>query len=613
MAHGGGHGGGGFHGGGGGFHGGGGGFGQQSHWGGSYMPQSHQSGWSQQGQHPGYTSQAAGYGHAQAGTVHANATTNVTHPTANSIGSLQHASTATNFQRPQANVVNNSVHPNVAGSQLRPNSIASHPQPSAVHQSLANSITKAAGNKVPANNQLAARLKPGVNTQNSLAGGTHMHNVFKPKSGGAASNQSLAAGMKGKNQAFAKLNQIPHNTNGKLSGAPTKASNGPALAPAGTGGTTGSNPSSGGASGANSKGANSKGGGNGTGGGGSNSNNKATKTVVNPIVKLFGPLFGGDGGGGAGDVGGDESMPIVMAGGDAEPVIVADSGDSVVASTGEPMPADPAPVSDATQEVGLVLLNAKDSPGTVNYTLDTAAYAVDAGGSQGYTGSGPWLIEFDRGMGGVQARYSLTEGTYTFAMTDQGWDLFYFNATNASQGAVTSGSADATATDVQKSESSQRIVLQNPKATSGPVSFTIDGTPYTLAVGSTQELSANAPCLIEFDRGTGGATGRYTLASGYYTFSVSDSGWELTTTTYDVTLDNSGNGSEFYYLRDGRQESVPAGETRKLSDQFPITVRFDRGNGGEPVQRSLDQNGATYRIALHNASDGLDLISTSAR
>ncbi len=209
--------------------------------------------------------------------------------------------------------------------------------------------------------------------------------------------------------------------------------------------------------------------------------------------------------------------------------------------------------------------------------------------SQGYTGNEPWLVEFDRGVGGVQARYSLTAGTYTFSMTDQGWDLFN---TTVSQSSATPASSDPPAADVPSGENSQRIVVQNPKGTSGPVNFMIDGSSYTLAVGSSQELSTKAPCVIEFDRGTGGATGRYTLASGSYTFSVSDNGWELTSTTYEATLDNTGNGSEFYYFRDGHQESVPAGGTRKLSDNFPISVSFDRGNGGASAQRTLDQNGA---------------------
>ncbi len=159
---------------------------------------------------------------------------------------------------------------------------------------------------------------------------------------------------------------------------------------------------------------------------------------------------------------------------------------------------------------------------------------------------------------------------------------------------------------------SQRLVLQNAKSTNGPVHYMIDGAPHTLAAGSIEELSISASCVVEFDRGTGGATARYTLASGFYRFGISDHGWELYRETCEVTLDNRANDAAFHYLRDGRQESVPAGGTRILSEKFPIKVSFDRGTGGEPAERSLDQNGCTYRIAFLNASDGLDLIATSA-
>jgi hypothetical protein len=158
---------------------------------------------------------------------------------------------------------------------------------------------------------------------------------------------------------------------------------------------------------------------------------------------------------------------------------------------------------------------------------------------------------------------------------------------------------------------STHLVLINPQDSAGPVNYVLDGNAYTLAAGSVQELSLTAPGVIEFDRGIGGAEGRYTLASGSYRFSVSDSRWELKSITYEVILDNRANDHESYYLRDGREESVPAGGTRKLTDVFPIQVSFDQGNGGNVATRSLDQDGATYRIALWEGTNSLDLIPTS--
>jgi hypothetical protein len=171
------------------------------------------------------------------------------------------------------------------------------------------------------------------------------------------------------------------------------------------------------------------------------------------------------------------------------------------------------------------LINPSDSPGSVNYTLDAAPSTLDVGYNQSYSGSGSWLIQFDRGVGRAQACYSLTPGTYSFAMTDQGWELY--NTTNVSLASAPSGSVDSTATPNADSPSGQRLVLQNPQDCGSPVSFLLDGNVYTLAAGSTQEVSITAPCMIEFDRGTGGAEACYTLAAGSYSFSVSDQGWEL--------------------------------------------------------------------------------------
>jgi hypothetical protein len=61
-------------------------------------------------------------------------------------------------------------------------------------------------------------------------------------------------------------------------------------------------------------------------------------------------------------------------------------------------------------------------------------------------------------------------------------------------------------------------------------------------------------------------------------------------------LDNAAKGGAFYYVRDGREEAVPAGETRKLTGKFPLVIRFDRADGGDAAQRTLDENEATYRI-----------------
>ena len=73
-------------------------------------------------------------------------------------------------------------------------------------------------------------------------------------------------------------------------------------------------------------------------------------------------------------------------------------------------------------------------------------------------------------------------------------------------------------------------------------------------------------------------------------------------------LDNTTNDGPFYFVRDGREESVAAKATQNLSSKFPIVVTFDRGDGGKPADRTLDQNGTTYRIGLADNNTSLDLV-----
>jgi hypothetical protein len=82
----------------------------------------------------------------------------------------------------------------------------------------------------------------------------------------------------------------------------------------------------------------------------------------------------------------------------------------------------------------------------------------------------------------------------------------------------------------------------------------------------------------------------------------------LYNTTFDITLDNTANDGDFYYLRDGREESVPAKGTQKVTNRFPVRIRFDPGDDGEPAQCTLDNPNGTYRIALQEDLKALDLI-----
>lgn len=304
--------------------------------------------------------------------------------------------------------------------------------------------------------------------------------------------------------------------------------------------------------------------------------------------------------------------PAVMVGVPAEPVVVptpvaVDPGTMVVAATAEPT---------ATR---LLLTNPADTTGPISYVLDSAPFTMDAGGSQELAGKASWLIEFDRGAGNGPARYSLTDGAYHFAMTDRGWELYSDTAASRTSEAATLVQKDASAAAPADSgqpasgtstNPATRVVLTNPRETGGPVNFLIDGQVLTVEPASSKELSGKESWIIEFDRGESFGPARYTLTEGSYAFRVDEKGWDLQSSSFNVTLDNTANASDFNFLDGERLESVPAGKTKALSSRFPIVVLFDRGDGGTITTRAL-RDGETYRVGWDAKAKALDLMAAS--
>jgi hypothetical protein len=61
---------------------------------------------------------------------------------------------------------------------------------------------------------------------------------------------------------------------------------------------------------------------------------------------------------------------------------------------------------------------------------------------------------------------------------------------------------------------------------------------------------------------------------------------------FAVTIDNTQNSDPFAYIVQGEHAVVAAGQTQTHKSNYPIVIRYDRGNGG-----------ATKQV-LHNASEG---------
>ena len=156
------------------------------------------------------------------------------------------------------------------------------------------------------------------------------------------------------------------------------------------------------------------------------------------------------------------------------------------------------------------------------------------------------------------------------------------------------------------SEENNKVVLMNDPDSGGEVSYNLSGFAYTIQPGNLQTLTTRPSWVIAFDRGGDFGQARYTLTKGTYTFSPTEKGWELVETKFVVTLDNSRNDADFHFLRNGQPETVKAGQTLAVSDNYPHQIVFDRGDGGKPGRRILEHG--LYSIGIEEKSGLFDIV-----
>ena len=71
------------------------------------------------------------------------------------------------------------------------------------------------------------------------------------------------------------------------------------------------------------------------------------------------------------------------------------------------------------------------------------------------------------------------------------------------------------------------ITITNPATSKVTLSYTLDGTAYTIPPGYRQNLREDRAWVVQFSRGTNLGQARYSLQSGRYSFTSTDHGWEL--------------------------------------------------------------------------------------
>ena len=71
------------------------------------------------------------------------------------------------------------------------------------------------------------------------------------------------------------------------------------------------------------------------------------------------------------------------------------------------------------------------------------------------------------------------------------------------------------------------VIIENSAENASTVNYSLNGNNYTIQPGQTQRIANDRQWVVEFDRGEGQGTARYTLSEGRFRFKPTEQGWEL--------------------------------------------------------------------------------------
>jgi len=168
--------------------------------------------------------------------------------------------------------------------------------------------------------------------------------------------------------------------------------------------------------------------------------------------------------------------------------------------------------------------------------------------------------------------------------------------------------------EAEGKEAIDGVLIVNPASSKGTINYNLNGNHYVSEPGMRQKLAVlpnGRAWMIEFDRGENFGPASYRLSPGTYHFTPTDLGWQLYRDHFEIVLDNSQSSQEFNFIFQGEDLTVPAGGARTLKSNYPVVVRFDRGNDSEFVAKWTPLLVGTVQIGV-NANDNLwDLFPTS--
>jgi len=139
------------------------------------------------------------------------------------------------------------------------------------------------------------------------------------------------------------------------------------------------------------------------------------------------------------------------------------------------------------------------------------------GGGRGYYGGNGFY-----GGGYSYPSYGYSNGYYAPSYS-QG-TVIYSTPTYSSPVVTSTVTPNA---PILRSGSGGDIVIENLNENGTAINYSLNGNNYTIQPGQTQRITNDRQWVVEFDRGTGQGTGRYTLSEGRFKFKSTDQGWEL--------------------------------------------------------------------------------------
>jgi hypothetical protein len=163
--------------------------------------------------------------------------------------------------------------------------------------------------------------------------------------------------------------------------------------------------------------------------------------------------------------------------------------------------------------------------------------------------------------------------------------------------------------DAQGEEVHSGVLVVNPGGSSANVTYFVNGTRYEMKPGMSQKLPAGTRWVVDFDRGANFGHASYTVNDGTYYFTPGEGGWNLYRQRFDVVLDNSDNPGTFNYSLNGEQKTVAASRSATISGNYPLVVRFDRGNGLQRAAKALNFSG-TVQVGVNPRDNLWDIFPT---